>query len=371
MPTFPVEFTVTVVNGDPVEVTQTQETVELTISVENVGPPGPPGVDGPPGADSTVPGPAGPAGDTGPAGPAGPTGADSTVPGPPGAKGDTGDTGPAGPAGADSTVPGPAGPKGDQGDPGLAGDPGPQGDPGPAGAVGPKGDTGDTGPAGADSTVPGPAGPAGPAGAVGPTGPTGGIGPTGPTGAAGPTGPAGAAGQGVPVGGTTGQVLTKKSATDYDTDWETPAAGGNHDTGAKPFRAHVSAPAFNSANAAWKKILVDTADIDTAGAFLAVSNRWVCKQAGYYQLSAAINFSSTASGQRAVVGLFKNGFSQRVPDFQGGEASAGAASRSCASVLNDIGLFALNDFLELGVYTDVALAAVLGPQFNYFSVALL
>lgn len=31
---------------------------------------------------------------------------------------------------------------------------------------------------------------------------------------------------GVPVGGTTGQVLTKQSGTDYDVDWATPAGGG-------------------------------------------------------------------------------------------------------------------------------------------------
>lgn len=36
----------------------------------------------------------------------------------------------------------------------------------------------------------------------------------------------GSNGAGVPVGGATGQVLTKRSATDLDTEWKTPAAGG-------------------------------------------------------------------------------------------------------------------------------------------------
>ena len=40
----------------------------------------------------------------------------------------------------------------------------------------------------------------------------------------GATGPAGATGPGVAVGGTTGQVLQKLSATNYDTGWATPAA---------------------------------------------------------------------------------------------------------------------------------------------------
>ena len=65
-------------------------------------------------------------------------------------------------------------------------------------------------------------------GAVGPTGPTGPQGPTGATGATGPTGATGATGAtgdtgpGVAAGGATGQVLSKVSATNYDTTWTTP-----------------------------------------------------------------------------------------------------------------------------------------------------
>jgi hypothetical protein len=43
----------------------------------------------------------------------------------------------------------------------------------------------------------------------------------GATGATGATGAAGPTGAGVAAGGTTGQVLAKQSATDFDTDWET------------------------------------------------------------------------------------------------------------------------------------------------------
>jgi hypothetical protein len=48
----------------------------------------------------------------------------------------------------------------------------------------------------------------------------------------GPQGPEGDPGQGVPVGGTTGQVLTKNSATNYDTSWQ-PAGGGGVSDGDK------------------------------------------------------------------------------------------------------------------------------------------
>ena len=45
---------------------------------------------------------------------------------------------------------------------------------------------------------------------------------TGPTGKQGPTGAPGPAGPGVTPGGTTGQVLAKKSNTNYDTEWINP-----------------------------------------------------------------------------------------------------------------------------------------------------
>lgn len=37
---------------------------------------------------------------------------------------------------------------------------------------------------------------------------------------------AGLGGGGLPAGGTTGQVLTKISATDGDANWQTPSGGG-------------------------------------------------------------------------------------------------------------------------------------------------
>jgi len=46
-------------------------------------------------------------------------------------------------------------------------------------------------------------------------------------GAPGMDGADGANGEGVPTGGTTGQVLAKKSSTDFDTQWVTPSSGGS------------------------------------------------------------------------------------------------------------------------------------------------
>ena len=68
----------------------------------------------------------------------------------------------------------------------------------------------------------------GPQGEQGPQGPQGEQGLQGETGATGPQGPQGPAGQngvGVPAGGSIGQVLKKKTATDYDTEWATDTEG--------------------------------------------------------------------------------------------------------------------------------------------------
>jgi len=75
--------------------------------------------------------------------------------------------------------------------------------------VGPQGPRGNTGARGADGAD----------GADGATGPAGPEGPAGPAGTAGAPGEQGPPGEGVPEGGGAGQVLTKSTETDYDTEW--------------------------------------------------------------------------------------------------------------------------------------------------------
>jgi len=56
------------------------------------------------------------------------------------------------------------------------------------------------------------------------------VGPAGPKGDAGTNGTNGTNGQGVPTGGTTGQVLAKKTGTNYDTEWVAQTGGGGSGT---------------------------------------------------------------------------------------------------------------------------------------------
>lgn len=86
---------------------------------------------------------------------------------------------------------------------GIKGDKGDKGDQGEQGIQGPKGDKGDKG----DTGEQGIQGIQGEQGIQGPAGPKG------------DTGDQGDPGEGIPEGGTTGQVLKKKSNTDFDTEW--------------------------------------------------------------------------------------------------------------------------------------------------------
>ena len=90
---------------------------------------------------------------------------------------------------------------------GTDGQDGEKGDTGETGAQGPKGDKGDKGD-------------------TGEKGDKGDTGEKGEKGDKGETGSRGASGYGVPTGGTIGQVLAKRSGTDYDTQWVTGGGGG-------------------------------------------------------------------------------------------------------------------------------------------------
>jgi len=149
-------------------------------------------------------GPAGPTGETGPAGPTGATGATGAQ-GPQGIQGPEGPQGPQGPAGADGID----GLDGADGRTILSGtgDPTNEGEDGDFyinttswQIFGPKATTW---PAGVDI-----------------------VGADGADGVDGTDGTDGTNGQGVPTGGTTGQVLAKSSATDYDTEWVDASSGG-------------------------------------------------------------------------------------------------------------------------------------------------
>jgi hypothetical protein len=309
-----------------------------------------------------IPGGGGPAGPPGPQGPQG-------NPGPQGVQGPTGPQGPQGNTGATGAT-GAAGAQGPQGNPGATGAQGPQGNPGVTGATGPgyqatsatsltigTGAKVFTTQAGLAYTVGARAraasnatptnwmeglvsaysgtsltvnvdltngsgsaadwninlsGQQGTTGPQGPAGPTGPQGPAGSTGPAGPQGSAGATGAGVPVAGTANQVLTKNSATDYDTSWKTPLVDNSAWT-AYGVSVGATSGAFGNASATGRykqigktvfvQISLTIVAVGSASGFATATLPVACSGAASFMLAGRENAVVGAT----VVGLISSG----------------------------------------------------------------
>ena len=127
------------------------------------------------------------------------------------------------------------------------------------------------------SSIPGPAGPMGPQGLTGPQG---------------PAGTPGANGQGVPVGGTTGQVLAKVDATDYNTQWVTPSTGGSGAQVALIATKTTNAQVLSLANGTNTGDLVTFDNVVTSnttfGSYNTATNTFTVNQAGVYCIQATV-----------------------------------------------------------------------------------
>lgn len=177
---------------------------------------------------------------------------------------------------------------------------------GPPGATGPTGPTGATGPPGTNGTN----GTNGATGAQGPPGTTGATGPAGPTGAPGPTGP------GVAIGGSIGQLLTKASGTDFDTNWQTlhplPAGGvqgailvkntvTDYDTTWQPSiigRVRNSF-ALPTTTAVLGACIFDTILAQSGSTFNSGQpSRLTAQRTGHYMVGGCVSWGGSASGSR-------------------------------------------------------------------------
>ncbi len=247
---------------------------------------------------------------------------------------------------------------GDQGPTGLQGIQGPKGDQGDQGPQGPKGDQGIKGDTGAGvniigtlnnpSELPasgntgdaylidgdlyvwtgtswenvgnmqgpqGPQGPQGEQGIQGPKGDTGDQGAEGPQGiqgiqgiqgATGPKGDKGDTGAGVAAGGSTGQILSKSSATNYDTAWVNPPTSGvwGQITGSLSSQTDLNTALTGKANSSHTHPATDlTATGGTGTSFLRKDNTWATPtNTTYSEITSAEITAGTASTARAISG---------------------------------------------------------------------
>lgn len=158
----------------------------------------------------------------------------------------------------------------------------------------------------ASTGIVGPAGPAGPAGATGPTGPAG---------VDGADGADGADGVGVPVGGTTGQVLAKASAIDYDTEWVTPSSGGGS-TPATDIAQESFVRATSSADQTLPTGVLTILDYDTTTTnnnpvnyTVGSTGRITVNEAGIYDITTGVvvQANAGAAASTTALALFVNG----------------------------------------------------------------
>jgi hypothetical protein len=172
---------------------------------------------------------------------------------------------------------------------------------GPQGPIGNTGLTGATGPQGSIGNT-GATGPQGPIGNTGATGPQGPIGNTGATGPQGPTGLTGATGQGVPVGGTTGQVLSKINATDYNTQWVTPSGGSTAPT----FLTKSANYTITTSDVTTNLVLVNTADAVVNFTLPSASSAGVGKTIYLVGTSKTVfqSINATRSGTDTLIGVY-------------------------------------------------------------------
>ena len=102
---------------------------------------------------------------------------------------------------------------------------------------------------------------------------------------------------GLPAGGTTGQVLAKQSAGDYDTGWETPSAGGG-----LPLQMPIadgryySAPYFGRSA---DSVLVD----DLSGQVVAIP--FICSEAKTWA-EIGVECNNSGAGDGARLGIYAN-----------------------------------------------------------------
>jgi hypothetical protein len=115
----------------------------------------------------------------------------------------------------------------------------------------------------------------------------------------GPTGPAGADGtdgQGVPVGGSSGDILTKSSSADYDTEWSTPDAQ-------RIFKTTLVSVNFNTSASYTKMSCFDTTPEINQTGFSVTSSSITVPETGYYQISWNIRLSGSGGRSNSEVAL--------------------------------------------------------------------
>ena len=130
------------------------------------------------------------------------------------------------------------------------------------------------------------------------------------------------------------------------------------------FSAYAANDTTITANT-FTKVNIDTKEFDTNSAFDTSTNRFNPKIAGYYQVSAALNFSASSSATRCLAAIYKNNSeAKRIGDIL---ASGNQICGSCLVYLNGS-----TDYIELFVRISASTAAYAGGlSATYFQASFI
>ena len=129
-------------------------------------------------------------------------------------------------------------------------------------------------------------------------------------------------------------------------------------------RAYRNA-ALTAVVSTYSKVPVDTVSYDAGGNLQLANGRYVCPTAGFYHVSAQVNFLATAAGQEAVATVYKNG----ALVTQGTTAFSAAGSQAIDAQVTDTVQCNAGDYLELWYYANAAIAMTVSPWNNFLSAS--
>lgn len=161
--------------------------------------------------------------------------------------------------------------------------------------------------------------------------------------------------------GTDAQVLTADSTAATGLKWATSAAASG-----PAFRAKRATTAQTPASATWTKVQFNSETFDTDNCFDSTTNyRFTPTKAGYYQISATVQATSTGAGKETYMRFYFNGTSI-------GNASGSQTSSYVVYVHNNSQVYYFNgstDYMEVYGYIDDATGRTFAIDSTIFSAA--
>lgn len=199
----------------------------------------------------------------------------------------------------------------------------------------------------------------------------------------GATGAQGATGPGVATGGTTGQILVKNSATNFDTAWVAqnnpyfppqapPATGFNSFTDTsfmvwssyngsawrrafQVMHARVYRTAALTTPTSFAKLAFDTVDEDVYGMFSMANNQFVAPLIGWYALRGT--YQATGSNMMITIAAYKNGV---LHSFGNSALTSGSQTSGASSVAATIHCSTVGDTISVWIDNSIGAPVTVG-----------